>query len=471
MEGVEGLVHISELAQHHVENPREVVDPGDEVKVKILEIDDERRRLSLSLKRVEGQVLPLPRARRPRRTTTRQTGERRGAGPRPLRGGLRRRRPAEAAAEAPPRPPRPTPRSPWPRSRAAPRARAPRRQPSRRARGAASRGSAEAEAEPAAEPTSSQPRPSRRRRAERTDLGLAVRRLDRRPRLRQVGGAGRVPSGWARPTLSSDAVVHELLGTDEVRDLLRERWGDGVRRGRRGRPRGGRARSCSSDPEELALARGRAVPARRRCGSPPGARSWKRRDPPPRSAVVEVPLLFEAGIEGFFDATIAVVADEALRARARRRARPRGRGGPRGRASSHRRKRPRVPTTSSATTAPWRSSRGTVGEVLDQLRARVSRMSGQARWPPASSRVPERVPRTRRPATARRTAGDRCSASLGLRRGRRAIVLAPDGRRRDQGDHAAAAPRGHDPPAGARQEPRPGADRGRHLPRVEVPRP
>jgi small subunit ribosomal protein S1 len=58
MDGVEGLVHISELAQHHVENPREIVDPGDTVKVKILEIDNERRRLSLSLKRVEGQVLP-----------------------------------------------------------------------------------------------------------------------------------------------------------------------------------------------------------------------------------------------------------------------------------------------------------------------------------------------------------------------------------------------------------------------------
>jgi len=56
--GVEGLVHISELAQHHVENPREVVAPGDEIKVKILEIDSERRRLSLSVKRVEGQVLP-----------------------------------------------------------------------------------------------------------------------------------------------------------------------------------------------------------------------------------------------------------------------------------------------------------------------------------------------------------------------------------------------------------------------------
>jgi small subunit ribosomal protein S1 len=41
-----------------VENPREIVAPGDEVKVKILEIDSERRRLSLSIKRVEGQVLP-----------------------------------------------------------------------------------------------------------------------------------------------------------------------------------------------------------------------------------------------------------------------------------------------------------------------------------------------------------------------------------------------------------------------------
>ena len=58
LDGVEGLVHISELANHHVENPREVVQPGDEIRVKILEIDSERRRLSLSVKRVEGQVLP-----------------------------------------------------------------------------------------------------------------------------------------------------------------------------------------------------------------------------------------------------------------------------------------------------------------------------------------------------------------------------------------------------------------------------
>jgi small subunit ribosomal protein S1 len=54
MPGVEGLVHISELAQHHVENPREVVAQGDSVQAKIIEVDPERRRLSLSLKRVEG---------------------------------------------------------------------------------------------------------------------------------------------------------------------------------------------------------------------------------------------------------------------------------------------------------------------------------------------------------------------------------------------------------------------------------
>jgi small subunit ribosomal protein S1 len=57
--GVEGLVHISELADHHVENPSEVVEPGAVLNVKILEIDEERRRLSLSIKRVEGQNMPL----------------------------------------------------------------------------------------------------------------------------------------------------------------------------------------------------------------------------------------------------------------------------------------------------------------------------------------------------------------------------------------------------------------------------
>jgi small subunit ribosomal protein S1 len=57
--GVEGLVHISELADHHVESPSEVVEPDSTLNVKILEIDEERRRLSLSIKRVEGGNMPM----------------------------------------------------------------------------------------------------------------------------------------------------------------------------------------------------------------------------------------------------------------------------------------------------------------------------------------------------------------------------------------------------------------------------
>ena len=60
--GVEGLVHISELAPYHVENPREVVSQGDAVSARVIEMDTDRRRLSLSLKRVdEGEQAP-PRA-------------------------------------------------------------------------------------------------------------------------------------------------------------------------------------------------------------------------------------------------------------------------------------------------------------------------------------------------------------------------------------------------------------------------
>jgi len=50
-EGIEGLVHISELAERHVEIPEQVVQVGDKLFVKIIDIDLERRRISLSLKR------------------------------------------------------------------------------------------------------------------------------------------------------------------------------------------------------------------------------------------------------------------------------------------------------------------------------------------------------------------------------------------------------------------------------------
>jgi small subunit ribosomal protein S1 len=49
-DGIEGLVHISEMAVHHVEAPEQVVTPGEELWVKIIDIDLERRRISLSIK-------------------------------------------------------------------------------------------------------------------------------------------------------------------------------------------------------------------------------------------------------------------------------------------------------------------------------------------------------------------------------------------------------------------------------------
>jgi small subunit ribosomal protein S1 len=70
-EGVEGLIHISELAEHHVETPDEIVRSGDEVDARIIDVDARRRRLSLSLrpKREDREDRPPRRDRedRPRR--------------------------------------------------------------------------------------------------------------------------------------------------------------------------------------------------------------------------------------------------------------------------------------------------------------------------------------------------------------------------------------------------------------------
>ena len=49
-DGIEGLVHISEMAAQHVEAPEQVVTPGEELWVKIIDIDLDRRRISLSIK-------------------------------------------------------------------------------------------------------------------------------------------------------------------------------------------------------------------------------------------------------------------------------------------------------------------------------------------------------------------------------------------------------------------------------------
>lgn len=65
-EGIEGLVHISEMAKAHVDEPSQVCEVGDKVQVKVMEIDTERRRISLSMKSaaetlgIEIDVKPLP---------------------------------------------------------------------------------------------------------------------------------------------------------------------------------------------------------------------------------------------------------------------------------------------------------------------------------------------------------------------------------------------------------------------------
>jgi dephospho-CoA kinase len=112
-------------------------------------------------------------------------------------------------------------------------------------------------------------------------------------------------------TLSTDAVVHELLATDELRALVVERLGPAVAAaGALDRSR--IAERVFADPDARAWLEGVLWP---RVGE--RVATWRagleRADPQPRAAVVEVPLLFESGMEELFDATIAVVADEALR--------------------------------------------------------------------------------------------------------------------------------------------------------------
>ena len=113
-------------------------------------------------------------------------------------------------------------------------------------------------------------------------------------------------------TISTDKVVHDLLSTAAVRDLLVERLGPEVAPGG---PvdRGIVAAKVFDRPEDREWLERLLWPrVGRRLAE---WRTWvEATDHPPPVAVVETPLLFEAGMEDFFDFTIAVVADEALRA-------------------------------------------------------------------------------------------------------------------------------------------------------------
>ena len=114
--------------------------------------------------------------------------------------------------------------------------------------------------------------------------------------------------------LSTDRVVHDLYESAEVRDAVTARFGESVAPGGVV-DRAALATRAFATAEDRAWLEGLLWPK-------VGQRviDWREglqhASPAPRAAVVEVPLLFEAGMEGIFDATIAVLADEGLRARA-----------------------------------------------------------------------------------------------------------------------------------------------------------
>jgi dephospho-CoA kinase len=114
-------------------------------------------------------------------------------------------------------------------------------------------------------------------------------------------------------TISTDAVVHALYESAAVIDAVVDRWGPEVL-GQDGGAvdRGAIARRVFGEPSEREWLEGLLWPL-------VGERVWAFRteqeaaDPAPKAAVVETPLLFEAGMDGMYDATIAVIAEEEVR--------------------------------------------------------------------------------------------------------------------------------------------------------------
>jgi len=111
--------------------------------------------------------------------------------------------------------------------------------------------------------------------------------------------------------LSSDAVVHELYEGQQLRDAVIARFGAEVAPGGVV-DRSAIARRAFASAEDRTWLEGQVWPL-------VGARvaSWleqaRAMRPAPRAAVVEVPLLFEAGLDQLYDATIAVTSEESVR--------------------------------------------------------------------------------------------------------------------------------------------------------------
>lgn len=160
--------------------------------------------------------------------------------------------------------------------------------------------------------------------------------------------------------------MHELYATDEVRDLVVARWGeevapDGVV------DRAAVARHAFAAPEERAWLESVLWP---RVGARIAA--WREhvlaQQPPPPAAVNEVPLLFEAGMEAGFDATVVIVAPEELREE---------RAGARGHAAVAERTRRQLSQEEKAARATYVVvNDGTVEQLEEKLSAVLAKLNG-----------------------------------------------------------------------------------------------
>jgi dephospho-CoA kinase len=170
--------------------------------------------------------------------------------------------------------------------------------------------------------------------------------------------------------LSSDAVVHELYGQDELREAVVARWGAAVAPGGVV-DRAAVAERVFADEEERRWLEGLLWPlvGARVAGWLEEVRSGRAAGRPrPLAAVVETPLLFEAGLEGLYDATIAVVAEEEVR---------RGRAADRGHALADERAARQLPQQEKARRATFVVRNDGSEEDLEQgLSAVLDKLSG-----------------------------------------------------------------------------------------------
>jgi dephospho-CoA kinase len=158
-------------------------------------------------------------------------------------------------------------------------------------------------------------------------------------------------------TLSTDQVVHDLYESGELRDVVVARWGAEVAPGGTV-DRAAVARHAFASEAERRWLEGEIWP---RVGA--AIARWREdlalREPPPRAAVVEVPLLFEAGMERAFDATIAITAEDALR---------RERAGARGHEALEERSARHLPAHEKAERATFAiSNDGTIDDLQRKL--------------------------------------------------------------------------------------------------------